>query len=97
MSDQGNEKRYFVGTGIAEGKDRARNAVTAAFSAVDTEQCRASKDVILDVYGEITIQDAADIGKYVERMVGGEKHLVFNATGDDDLGDKIKVTVFLRM
>ena len=97
MSDQGNKKRIFVGSGEADGQDNAKLAVMEAFNGADEAQIREAKEIIIDAQGRITLMTASVIGDYVQNIAGEEKNIVYNVASDETMGDRIKVTVFLMV
>ena len=97
MSDQGNKKRIFVGSGEADGQDNAKLAVMEAFSGADEAQIADAKEIMLNVQGRITLMTASEIADYVQDIAGEEKNIVYNAANNEAMGDRIKVTVFLMV
>ena len=97
MSDQGNKKRIFVGSGEADGQENAKLAVMEAFSGAEEAQIKEAKEIVIDVEGRITLMTASVIGDFVQDIAGEEKNVVYNVASDENMGDRIKVTVFLMV
>ena len=93
MSDQGYKKQIFIGSGEAGGQENAKLAVMEAFSGADEAQIADAKEIVLNVQGRITVMTASEIGDYVQDIAGE----VYNVASDENIGDRIKVTVFLMV
>ena len=68
-----------------------------AFCGADEAQIADAKEIVLNVQGRITVMTASEIGDYVQDIAGEEKNIVYNVASDENMGDRIKVTVFLMV
>ena len=86
----------MMGTGRAEGEDRAVEAAKAAISSplLENVDINGSKAVLVNVLGrEVGLQDTAAAMQYIEDAAGSEAHVIFGYGNDESMGDTLQVTV----
>ncbi len=83
-----------IGIGTAEGDEKAIEAVQLAVNSplLETTITGAS-NVIMNVTGDVSLMDANDAANYVQSLTGDAVNVVFGARIDDDMKDKIQITV----
>lgn len=83
-----------IGIGTAEGDEKALEAVQLAVNSplLETTITGAS-NVIMNVTGDVSLMDANDAANYVQSLTGDAVNVVFGARIDDDMKDKIQITV----
>ena len=86
----------MMGTGRAEGEDRAIEAAKAAISSplLESVDINGSKAVLVNVLGrEVGLEDTASAMQYIQDAAGPEAHVIFGYGNDDSMGDTLQVTV----
>lgn len=88
----------IMGTGIAEGEDRAIEAVKQALESplLNSSNIKGAKNVLLNIVsGEkgATMNEVGEISDYVQEEAGMSADLITGISKDPNLGDKIAVTV----
>ena len=88
----------IMGTGIAEGEDRAINAVKQALESplLNSNNIKGAKNVLLNIVsGEkgATMNEVGEISDFVQEEAGMSADLITGISKDPNLGDKIAVTV----
>ncbi len=89
------DKGYaHVGIGSAKGDEKALEAVKAAVASplLETSIVGAT-DVIVNICGDVGLNDAAEATSYVEDMTGPDTNIIMGITMDDNVEDEISVTV----
>ncbi len=89
------DKGYaHVGIGAARGDEKALEAVKAAVASplLETSIVGAT-DVIVNICGDVSLNDAAEATSYVEDMTGSDTNIIMGITMDENLEDEISVTV----
>lgn len=89
---------FIMGTGIAEGEDRAMNAVHAALESplLDSSDISGTKDILLNIISgdeEITMGEIGDIIEFLQDIAGQDANIIWGNGRDPKLGTKISVTI----
>lgn len=95
MSDSG---IAIMGTGYAQGENRAINAVKDALNSplLNNNDIRGAKNLLLNIISgkeEITMDEIGAINDFVQEASGNGADLIWGNTNNPDLEDKISVTV----
>jgi len=86
----------MMGTGRAEGENRAIEAAKAAISSplLENVDIAGSQAVLVNVIGrEVGLQDTAAAMQYIQDAAGPQAHVIFGYGTDDAMGDTLQVTV----
>src|SRR5690606_31759518 len=88
----------LMGTGIANGKDRAAKAVEQALNSplLNNSDIRGAKNILLNITSgnqEVTMAEVGTITDYVQNKAGFEADLIWGNGKDENLGDEISVTL----
>jgi len=86
----------MMGTGRAEGENRAVEAAKAAINSplLDNVDITGSQAVLVNVLGrEVGLQDTAAAMQYIQEAAGPEAHVIFGYGNDEEMGDTLQVTV----
>lgn len=89
---------FIMGTGFADGPDRAMNAVRQALESplLDSSSIRGTKDILLNIISgteEITMSEIGEIIDYLQDEAGQEATIIWGNGTDSKLGDQISVTI----
>jgi cell division protein FtsZ len=89
---------FIMGTGYAEGPDRAMNAVMQALESplLDSSNIRGTKDILLNIISgteEITMSEIGEIIDYLQDEAGQDATIIWGNGTDIKLGDQISVTI----
>ena len=95
MSDSG---VALMGTGRAEGENRAVSAVKEALESplLSNNNIRGAQNILLNVTSgqqEITMDEIGEISDYVQDIAGNEADIILGTGNDDSLDQHISVTV----
>ena len=93
MKDMG---QAMMGTGRAEGPDRAVVAARQAISSplLEDVDIRGSRAVLVNVLGrEVGLQDTAEAMEFIQEAAGPQAHVIFGYGNDESLGDTLQLTV----
>ena len=91
MTDKG---IAHIGIGTAHGENRALDAVKQAVSSPLLEtSIEGATNVILNISGTVTLDDARNAAGYVQELVGDEANVIFGVRYDQDAEDEVSVTV----
>jgi cell division protein FtsZ len=87
-----------MGTGIADGEDRAMKAVHLALESplLDSNDIYGTKDILLNIISgddEITMGEIGDIIEYLQEKAGQDANIIWGNGVDRKLGKKISVTI----
>lgn len=93
-----NSKVFIMGTGIAEGENRAMDAVRMALQSplLDNQEIKGTKNILLNIISgneEITIGEIGEIIEYLQMEAGQEADIIWGNGYDESIGDKISVTI----
>lgn len=86
----------MMGTGRAEGENRAIEAAKAAISSplLENIDINGSKAVLVNVLGrEVGLEDTASAMQYIQDAAGPDAHVIFGYGNDESMGDTLQVTV----
>jgi cell division protein FtsZ len=87
----------IMGTGIAEGLDRARVAATAAVSSplLEDASVQGARGVIINVTGgpDLTLAEVSEASDIVYSAAHEEANIIFGAVVDPAMVGKVKITV----
>ncbi len=88
----------IMGTAIAEGEDRAKKAVDMALTSplLEDNNIYGAKHILLNITSgskEVTMDEINQITEFVQAEAGADTNLIWGNCFDDQLGDKICVTV----
>ncbi len=86
----------MMGTGRAEGENRAVEAARAAISSplLEDVDIAGSQAVLVNVLGaEVGLQDTAAAMQFVQEAAGPQAHVIFGYGVDESLGNELQVTV----
>lgn len=89
---------FIMGTGLAEGPDRAMNAVRQALESplLDSSSIRGTKDILLNIISgdeEITMGEIGEIIDYLQEEAGLDATIIWGNGTDKKLGEQISVTI----
>jgi len=86
----------MMGTGRADGENRAVDAARAAINSplLEDVNIAGSQAVLVNVLGrEVGLQDTAAAMQYIQEAAGPEAHVIFGYGNDEEMGDTLQVTV----
>ena len=89
---------FIMGTGLAEGPDRAMNAVQQALESplLDSSSIRGTKEILLNIISgeaEVTMSEIGEIIDYLQDEAGMDATIIWGNGFDPKLGDQISVTI----
>jgi len=89
---------FIMGTGLAEGPNRAMNAVKQALESplLDSSSIRGTKDILLNIISgteEITMSEIGEIIDYLQDEAGQDATIIWGNGTDPKLADQISVTI----
>lgn len=88
----------IMGTAIAEGEDRAKKAVDLALTSplLEDNNIWGAKHILLNISSgskEVTMDEITQITEFVQAEAGVDTNLIWGNCFDENLGDKLCVTV----
>ncbi len=88
----------IMGSGKAEGENRAIDAIKIALSSplLNNNEIRGAKNVLLNISSgesEITMDEMGQISEYVQEAAGMHADMIFGSCKDATLGNSISVTI----
>ena len=88
----------IMGTGIAEGENRAIDAVCKALASplLNDSEIKGANYILLNITSgveEITMDEIGDITDYIQGEAGLDATVIWGNCTDETLGDKVSVTV----
>lgn len=88
----------IMGTAIAAGEDRAKRAVDEALNSplLEDDDIRGAKHILLNITSgstEVTMDEIFEITEFVQAEAGYGTDLIWGNCYDEELGDKLCVTV----
>lgn len=88
----------IMGMGIADGEDRAMKAVKAALSSplLNDNDIQGARHVLLNIASgnkEVLMDEVGDIITYVQEAAGFTSEVIWGNCSDDNLGERIAVTL----
>ncbi|MBQ2810562.1 MAG: cell division protein FtsZ, partial [Alphaproteobacteria bacterium] len=94
MEDKG---KAIMGTGEAEGEDRARVAAEQALSNPLLDDCsmKGAKGVLINITGgnDITLLEIDEAANIIKEEVDDDANIIFGSSYDDSLEGKIRVSI----
>lgn len=94
MSEMGNA---LMGTGIAQGSERAQDAAIQAISSplLENVSIGGAKGVLINITGgyDLSLDDVNNATSVIFEAAGAEANIIFGAILDPDIKDEIRVTV----
>ncbi|MEE3481540.1 MAG: cell division protein FtsZ [Lachnospiraceae bacterium] len=91
MKDKG---LAHIGIGTSKGDEKAAEAVKQAVESPLLEtNIKGASDVIINISGDISLQDVNDASNYVHDLVGEDANIIFGANDKTDNPDEVTVTV----
>ena len=91
MKDKG---LAHVGIGSAKGDEKALEAVKAAVASPLLEtSIQGASDVIVNICGDVGLNDANEATSYVQDMTGADANIILGITVDESMDDEVSVTV----
>jgi len=91
MKDKG---LAHVGIGSAKGDEKALEAVKAAVASPLLEtSIQGATDVIVNICGDVGLNDANEATTYVQDMTGADANIILGITVDESMDDEVSVTV----
>ncbi len=89
---------FIMGTGLADGPNRAMNAVRQALESplLDSSSIRGTKDILLNIISgteEVTMGEIGEIIDYLQEEAGQDATIIWGNGTDSKLGDQISVTI----
>ena len=91
----------LMGVGLAEGEDRALNAIKQALDSplfILNDISGADKILINYAYSanhEVTMNEMSTINEEIEKRVGSHPDQIWGSTADDELGDYLRLTIIV--
>jgi len=88
----------LMGTGIAEGENRAVKAVQQALSSplLNDNDIHGTENILLNITSgtnEITMDEIGEIADYVHSEVGSSPNIIWGTGIDESLGESIGITI----
>ena len=88
----------IMGTGVADGEDRALKAVKMALASplLNDNDIRGAKHILLNITSgtrEVLMDEVSDITSYIQEAAGYTSEVIWGNCTDEKLSDKISVTV----
>ena len=91
MKDKG---LAHIGIGSSKGDEKATEAVKAAVQSPLLEtNIKGASDVILNITGDISLNDVYTASNYVHELVGENANIIFGANENTEKTDEVTVTV----
>ena len=93
-----NSGTAIMGSALAEGEQRAKEAIVAALDSplLNDNKITGAKNVLLLIVSgtnEITIDEIGEINDHIQEEAGFNANIIMGVGEDESLGDKISVTV----
>jgi cell division protein FtsZ len=89
----------LMGTGIAEGQNRALTAIQSALNSplLSNNDIHGAKNILINVFSssesKLTLGEVAEINNYIQQKAGCKADLIWGKSTDDTLGKRINVTL----
>ncbi len=88
----------LMGSSIAEGEERALNAIEEALNSplLNNNDINGAQNILLNITSgaeEVTMDEIGEITDYVQSKAGNNADLIWGNGIDENLGDKLSVTV----
>ena len=83
-----------IGIGSGKGDEKASEAVKMAVESPLLEtKINGASSVIINISGDITLQDASDASEYVRQLAGNDVNIIFGAMYDESQTESCTITV----
>ncbi len=87
-----------MGSGTAEGENRAKKAIQTAIESplLEDNDIRGAKHILLNITSgtkEVTMDEIGEITEYIQGEAGYGTDIIWGNCKNDDLGEKISVTI----
>jgi cell division protein FtsZ len=83
-----------IGIGVGKGDDKAKEAVQMAIDSPLLETTiHGATDVIINVSGDITLNDASEAASYVQELAGTDVNIIFGAMYDASKPEECTISV----
>lgn len=83
-----------IGIGSGKGDEKASEAVKMAVESPLLEtKINGASSVIINISGDITLQDASDASEYVRQLAGNDVNIIFGAMYDENQSESCTITV----
>jgi len=87
-----------MGSGSAEGNDRAINAIKQALDSplLNNSDIKGAKDILLNITcgdPEVTMDEISQITEYLQNAAGNNSNIIFGVGQNPNLGNKVVVTI----
>lgn len=87
----------LMGTGIADGDDRAVTAARRAITSplLEDTTIKGAQGILINISGSsaMTLMEVSEASEIIQESAHRDAHIIFGSVCDDSLGDKIKITV----
>ncbi len=88
----------IMGTGIAEGEDRAHEAIKKALISplLNSNNLRGARNILLNINSgnqEVLMDEITEIMEFIQRGTGLETDIIWGNGNDKSLGESISVTI----
>jgi len=88
----------LMGSGVAEGPDRAVNAVMKALASplLNDTNIKGAKNILLNITSgveEILMDEISIIAEYIQNEAGSNADIIWGLVNDESLGNKIYITL----
>jgi len=88
----------IMGTGVAEGEERAHEAIRKALISplLNSNNLRGAKNILLNINSgsqEILMDEITEIMEFIQRGTGLDTDIIWGNGYDESLGDSISVTI----
>ena len=87
----------LMGTGVADGDDRAVTAARRAISSplLEDTTIQGAKGVLINITGssKMTLHEVSEASRIVQEAAHPDAHIIFGSVCDQEIGDRIKITV----
>ncbi len=89
---------FLMGTGLAEGANRAMNAVRLALESplLDSSSIRGTQNILLNIISgteEVTMSEIGEIIDYLQEEAGQDATIIWGNGNDQKLDNQISVTI----
>ncbi len=83
-----------IGIGFGKGDDKALDAVKMAVQSPLLETTiNGARNVIINISGDITLQDVSEANNYVNELTGDDVNIIFGALYSKDEQETCKITI----
>ena len=94
MTDMG---MALMGTGVAEGEDRAALAARKAVNSplLEDTTIKGARALLINITGshDMTLHEVSEASSIIQESADPEANIIFGSVFDDSMGEKIKITV----